>query len=66
MPLPTFTYACSNCDEQWEEQRDRNDPNLDRSATRRCGRRVFSPSSVSVTYKGRGWARRDHKDASKA
>lgn len=29
------------------------------------GRRVFNPGDMRPVFKGRGWARKDHKDASK-
>lgn len=69
---PTFTYECPMCGVRWSEQRDRNDPALE-SATTGCvfpdgsfaGRRVFDPGEVRAVFKGRGWARKDHKDASK-
>jgi hypothetical protein len=65
--MPLFTYRCTECGAEWDERRDRNDPNLD-IATKGClfigtgepaGRRVpfYQAVAPAVYYHGRGWAR---------
>ena len=69
--LPTFTYECDLCQTRWDEQRDRNDCDLEVSM-RSCpecgdplGQRVFSPPTSAAVLKGKGWARKDNLDWSK-
>ena len=67
--MPIYTYECP-AGHRWEEQRSINDPTVDWSEGE-CsegfsrGERVFAPGDMRPVFKGRGWARKDHKDASK-
>lgn len=67
--MPVYTYECRNpqCGERWEEMRSISDPDIDtaREGCRSGGRRVWNPGDMRPVFKGRGWARKDHKDASK-
>ena len=68
--MPLFTYRCGNGHE-WDERRDRNDPNL-QDGQRRCticyvehgilatGQKVFlGGGAPAVYYHGSGWAAKD-------
>lgn len=65
--MALFTYQCKNpqCGETWDEQRDRNDPDLDVAKSAPCrsgGVRVpffRQGEAPAVYYHGRGWARVD-------
>ena len=70
--MPIYTYECSLCKTRFEEQRSMTDPDRDVAAHDHPekgmnipARRVFSPGDMRPVFKGRGWARKDHKDASK-
>jgi predicted nucleic acid-binding Zn ribbon protein len=65
--MPTYTYRCVSCGEEWDERRDRNDPDLD-IATDGClydgdfvGRRLpfWAAGAPAVYFHGRGWSRVD-------
>lgn len=72
--MAIYTYECSTCGRRWDENRKMTDPELDIAKGVGCcaspdgsatGRRVWVASDFRAVFKGRGWARKDHKDASK-
>lgn len=70
--MPLFTYRCKNpqCGDEWDEMRDRNDPDLDVAKEAKCragGERVpffKKDEAPAVYYHGRGWSRVDKNYAS--
>lgn len=70
--MPIYTYECPVCEERWDERRSFTDDTTDWSE-RTCehlngvikGRRVWNPGNMRPVLKGKGWPRKDHKDASK-
>jgi hypothetical protein len=67
--MPLFTYRCPICKREWDEKRDREDPNLDVASVRggcvqagtgeQTGRRVLFESIPAIYYHGRGWSQVD-------
>lgn len=62
--MPTYQYACTNCDEQIEVvQRFSDDPLTECPACAGRLRKVFSP--VGVVFKGSGFYRTDSRNSTK-
>jgi putative FmdB family regulatory protein len=61
--VPTYEYACSNCDTTHEVQQKMSDPTLTECPS--CGqsglRKLFS--GVGIHFKGSGFYRTDSRDA---
>ena len=61
--MPTYEYACSNCDTTHEVQQKMTDPTLTECPS--CGqstlRKVFS--GVGIHFKGSGFYRTDSRDS---
>lgn len=64
--MPTYEYACSNCDTTHEVQQKMTDPTLTECPS--CGqstlRKVFS--GVGIHFKGSGFYRTDSRDSKSA
>jgi putative FmdB family regulatory protein len=64
--VPTYEYACSNCDTTHEVQQKMTDPTLTQCPS--CGqstlRKVFS--GVGIHFKGSGFYRTDSRDSKSA
>lgn len=63
--MPTYQYACKECDHRFEAVQSFSDPSL--TVCPQCSgvlRKVFS--SVGVVFKGSGFYRTDSRDSSKA
>ena len=64
--MPTYEYACSNCDTTHEVQQKMTDPTLTQCPS--CGqstlRKLFS--GVGIHFKGSGFYRTDSRDAKSA
>lgn len=63
--MPTYTYACRDCDHRFEMVQSIHDPSL--STCPRCEgtlRKVFEP--VGVTFKGSGFYRTDSRSRGKS
>jgi hypothetical protein len=66
--MPFFPYRCPVCLDEWDERRDRNDPDLD-NASQLCreqcyydgprGKRVRFETAPPVYFHGMGWSRVD-------
>jgi putative FmdB family regulatory protein len=65
-PVPTYEYACSNCDTTHEVQQKMTDPTLTDCPS--CGqstlRKLFS--GVGIHFKGSGFYRTDSRDSKSA
>ncbi|MBE8521555.1 FmdB family transcriptional regulator [Amycolatopsis sp. H6(2020)] len=63
--MPTYQYACKECDHRFEAVQSFSDPSL--TDCPQCSgalRKVFS--SVGVVFKGSGFYRTDSRDSSKS
>ncbi|WP_409184902.1 FmdB family zinc ribbon protein [Amycolatopsis sp. VS8301801F10] len=63
--MPTYQYACKECDHRFEAVQSFSDPSL--TVCPQCSgplRKVFS--SVGVVFKGSGFYRTDSRDSSKS
>ncbi|WP_410618551.1 FmdB family zinc ribbon protein [Amycolatopsis sp. cmx-8-4] len=63
--MPTYQYACKECDHRFEAVQSFSDPSL--TVCPQCSgplRKVFS--SVGVVFKGSGFYRTDSREASKS
>ena len=64
--MPTYEYACSNCDTTHEVQQKMTDPTLTQCPS--CGqstlRKLFS--GVGIHFKGSGFYRTDSRDSKSA
>jgi putative FmdB family regulatory protein len=63
--VPTYQYACKECDHRFEAVQSFSDPSL--TVCPQCSgtlRKVFS--SVGVVFKGSGFYRTDSRDAAKS
>ncbi|WP_328612600.1 FmdB family transcriptional regulator [Amycolatopsis sp. NBC_00355] len=63
--MPTYQYACKECDHRFEAVQSFSDPSL--TVCPQCSgplRKVFS--SVGVVFKGSGFYRTDSRDAAKS
>lgn len=64
--MPTYTYACSACDERFEAVQSIHDDALTQcvSCSGTSVRRVIATSSVGVTFRGSGFYRTDSRSSS--
>lgn len=64
--MPTYTYACSACDERFEAVQSIHDDALTEcvSCASSSVRRVIGKTSVGVTFKGSGFYRTDSRSGS--
>ena len=63
--MPTYQYACKECDHRFEAVQSFSDPSLTECPV--CGgklRKVFS--SVGIVFKGSGFYRTDSREAGKS
>ena len=70
--MAVYTYECPVCERRWDENRSMNDDAASMSLETCAhmsgdlyGYRVWVPNEFRAVFVGRGWARKDHKDASK-
>ena len=63
--MPTYEYACSNCDTTHEVQQKMTDPTLTEcpSCHQQSLRKLFN--NVGVVFKGSGFYRTDSRDSGK-
>src|SRR5690349_15663825 len=64
-PVPTYQYACKECDHRFEAVQSFSDPSL--TVCPQCSgplRKVYG--SVGVVFKGSGFYRTDSRDSSKS
>jgi putative FmdB family regulatory protein len=62
--MPTYTYRCNKCGEEYEVVRSMSDPPLKRcKKCRGALRRTFHP--VGIVLKGSGFHRNDYRSASR-
>lgn len=57
--MPTYTYECQTCKQEFEAEQKISEPPLDKCQTPRCSgtpKRTI-PSSTSFVLKGKGWFR---------